>query len=94
MIRGHERVVEGVRRVYRDPEATLVTCSPPAARPTTTCPPTSNYREVTPMALTLRIANGMTRLTPFPIEYARYGDPAVNGFAAARAAAAGKAPAQ
>ena len=36
------------------------------------------------MALTIRYRDGMSRVSPFPIEYSRYRDRSVNGFAVAR----------
>jgi Calcineurin-like phosphoesterase len=90
MIRGHERVVEGVRVVYKDPEATLVSLFSAGGAYNDDLPPHSNYREVTPMALSIRHRDGVSRVTPFPIEYARYRDPAVNRFAAARGPQSGR----
>ena len=80
MIRGHERVIEGIRTVYSDPEATLLSLFSAGGATNDDLPETSNYREVTPMALTIRHRDGISRVSPFPIEYARYRDPAVNGF--------------
>ncbi len=82
MIRGHERVVEGLRTVYSDPEATLLSLFSAGGATNDDLPAESNYREVTPMALMIRHRDGMSRASPFPIEYARYRDPSVNGFAA------------
>jgi hypothetical protein len=81
MIRGHERVIEGFRTVYGDPEATLLSLFSAGGATNDDLPEASNYREVTPMALTIRHRDGMSRVSPFPIDYARYRDPAVNGFA-------------
>jgi hypothetical protein len=84
MIRGHERVIEGLRTVYSDPEATLLSLFSAGGATNDDLPEASNYREVTPMALTIRHRDGMSRVSPFPIEYARYRDPSVNGFFAGR----------
>ena len=43
-------------------------------------PEDSNYREVTPMALTIRYKNGISQLTPWVIDYERYNDPQFNSF--------------
>jgi len=43
-------------------------------------PETSNYREVTPMALTIRYHDGISVLTPFVIDYERFNDPRYNAF--------------
>jgi hypothetical protein len=80
IIRGHERIVEGMRVVYRDPEATLISLFSAGGAHNDDLPPTSNYREVTPMALSIRHADNVTRVTPFPIAYARYRDRSVNAF--------------
>jgi hypothetical protein len=80
MIRGHERVVEGFRTVYDDPEATLLSLFSAGGKTNDDLPPTSNYREVTPMALTIRHKDGISRLTPFVIDYAHYNDPKYNAF--------------
>lgn len=86
MIRGHERVVEGFRRVYGDPGATLISVFSAGGRTNDDLPPESNYREVTPMALTLKHKDGVSRVTPFPITYERYNDPAYNAFFSGRRA--------
>jgi hypothetical protein len=84
MIRGHERVVEGFRRVYSDPDATLLSLFSAGGSGNDDLPASSNYREVTPMALAVRHKDGQSRITPFAIAYERYGDPAHNAFRAAR----------
>jgi uncharacterized tellurite resistance protein B-like protein len=84
MIRGHERVVEGLRVVYGDLDATLMTLFSAGGAINDDLPPASNYREVTPMALTIHHRDGVSRVAPFALEYARYQDPAVNAFVAAR----------
>ncbi|MEO7327037.1 MAG: metallophosphoesterase family protein, partial [Minicystis sp.] len=80
MIRGHERVVEGLRRVYHDPGALLLSLFSSGGSASPDLPETSNYREVSPMALLLHHRDGATRITPFPIEYERYATPATNAF--------------
>src|SRR5262249_6680413 len=47
MIRGHERVVEGLRTVYADVDATLLTLFSAGGATNDDLPPQSNYREVT-----------------------------------------------
>jgi hypothetical protein len=47
-------------------------------------PETSNYREVTPMALTIRWKDGVSRVTPFAIDWQRYNDAGKNRFLADR----------
>jgi hypothetical protein len=80
MVRGHERVVEGVRRIYGEPDAMLLSLFSAGGRTNEDLPEESNYREVTPMALSIRHRDGASRVIPFPIDYERWNDPAYNGF--------------
>ncbi len=80
MIRGHERVVEGFRVVYEDADARLLSLFSAGGRTNADLPPRSNYREVTPVALTVRHRAGVSEITPFVIEYERYNDPRYNRF--------------
>ncbi len=80
MVRGHERVVEGFRRIYDNPEARLLSLFSAGGKTNADLPPTSNYRDVTPMALTIRHRDGVSQITPFVIEYERYNDPRYNRF--------------
>ncbi|WP_437334011.1 metallophosphoesterase family protein [Sorangium sp. So ce394] len=80
LIRGHERIPEGFRVVYDDPDGVLLTLFSAGGRTNDDLPLTSNYREVTPMALTIRYKGGVSQLTPFVIEYERYNDPKYNAF--------------
>lgn len=78
MVRGHERVVTGFRQVYDNPEARLLSVFSAGGRTNADLPETSNYREVTPMALTIRHRDGVSEVTPFVIEYERFNDPKYN----------------
>lgn len=80
MIRGHERVVEGFRKTYDDEEAKLLSLFSAGGKDNEDLPAKSNYREVTPMALTIRYEDGLSKLTPFVIDYARYNNPEYNAF--------------
>lgn len=80
MIRGHERVVEGFKTVWDDPDAMLLSLFSAGGARNEDLPATSNYREVTPMALTIRYKDGQSRITPFALDYERYNDPANNAF--------------
>ncbi|KYF80439.1 serine/threonine protein phosphatase [Sorangium cellulosum] len=80
LIRGHERIPEGFRVVYDEPDGVLLTLFSAGGKTNDDLPPTSNYREVTPMALTIRYKGGVSQLTPFVIEYERYNDPKYNAF--------------
>ena len=80
MIRGHERVVEGFKAIYDDPDAMLLSLFSTGGKHNNDLPPQSNYREVTPMAVTIRHKNGINQLTPFIIDYERFNDPKYNSF--------------
>jgi hypothetical protein len=80
LVRGHERVVSGFARVYDDPEGLLVSLFSAGGKTNNDLPPQSNYREVTPMALTVRWRDGVSELQPFALDYAKYNDPRYNAF--------------
>jgi hypothetical protein len=80
LIRGHERIIEGFRRSYDDPEAALLSLFSAGGATNEDLPATSNYREVTPMALTIKHEKGISELNPFLIDYARYNNPEYNAF--------------
>jgi uncharacterized tellurite resistance protein B-like protein len=72
MVRGHERIVEGFRRIYSEPGAGLVSLFSSGGATNTDLPATSNYREVTPMALHMMYQDETLRITPFAIAYERF----------------------
>lgn len=80
MIRGHEKVNEGFRIVYDEPEAVLVTLFSAGGATNEDLPPESTYRAVTPKALTIRHRDGVNVLTPFVIECEKFNDPKYNAF--------------
>jgi Calcineurin-like phosphoesterase len=80
LIRGHERVVEGFRAIYDDPDGRLLSVFSAGGATNHDLPLSSNYREVTPMALTIRHKDGASQLTPFILDYERYNDPQHNAF--------------
>lgn len=80
LIRGHESVHEGFKVVYDDPEATLITLFSAGGATNEDLPPEASYRQVTPMALTIRHEAGVSEIVPFAIDYARYNDPEYNAF--------------
>jgi hypothetical protein len=82
MVRGHERVVEGLRTTYDHPDATLFTLFSAGGATNLDLPDTSNYREVTPQGLTIRWRDGVSRVSSFAIDWSRYNDPARNRFRA------------
>ncbi len=80
MIRGHERVVEGFRKNYDDPEGALLTVFSAGGRTNADLPAKSTYREVTPMALSIHWSQGTSTVTPLLLDYARYNRPEYNAF--------------
>lgn len=80
MVRGHERVIEGFKKVYGESDAMLLSLFSAGGKTNDDLPEASNYREVTPMALTVRHHHGVSEVVPFVIDYARYNDPKVNQF--------------
>ena len=80
MVRGHQRIVEGFKRIYEDPEAILLSLFSAGGRYNDDLPFLSNYREVTPMALTIRSRDGINTFVPFGLDYQRYNDPRYNKF--------------
>lgn len=82
LFRGHERIIDGFHKTYEFPEASLYTLFSAGGAECRDLPDTSNYREVTPRALTIRHKDGVSRITPFAIDWAGYGDPAKNRFMA------------
>lgn len=80
MVRGHERILEGFKKVYDDDDARLFILFSAGGATNNDLPPTSNYREVKPMALSIRHRDGVSQYTPFLIDYARYNDARTNAF--------------
>ena len=84
MVRGHEKIVDGFRSVYPDNRVTLLNLFSAGGADNADLPVDSSYREVTPMAMTIRIENGHKKVTPWAIDYRAYNDPRRNAFYAAR----------
>ncbi len=80
MVRGHERVVEGWKTVYDLDGTRLLNLFSAGGRTNKDLPESSNYREVVPMALSMKHKDGVTQMTPFVIDYERYNDPKYNAF--------------
>ncbi len=80
MVRGHERVVEGFKEIFSEPDARLLNLFSAGGKTNDDLPADSNYREVTPMALTIKHSAGVTQIKPFVIDYERFNDPDVNAF--------------
>jgi Calcineurin-like phosphoesterase len=84
MVRGHEKIAEGFRSVYPDNRITLLNLFSAGGADNADLPSDSSYREVTPMAMTIRVENGQKTVTPWAIDYRAYNDPRRNAFYAAR----------
>jgi hypothetical protein len=80
LIRGHEKIEEGFRRTYDDPEQLLITLFSSGGKTNDDLPPESGYRSVTPMALTIKHKDGQSEIIPWRVDYERYNDPARNAF--------------
>ncbi|NVB42717.1 metallophosphoesterase [Pseudenhygromyxa sp. WMMC2535] len=82
LVRGHEKVNAGFKNVYRDDDLRLLTLFSAGGIDNDDIPEDSNYRDVRPMALTIRRTAGELSATPWEIDYARYQDPELNAFKA------------
>jgi hypothetical protein len=80
LIRGHERIVEGFKIAVDTPEAQLLTLFSSGGRENPDLPTTSNYREVTPAALSILHRDGQSTIRPFELDWRRFSDPARNRF--------------
>lgn len=80
LVRGHEKVEEGFRRTYDDPEQLLITLFSAGGASNDDLPKESGYRSVTPMAMTIRHKDGQSVITPWKVDYERYNDPEKNAF--------------
>jgi hypothetical protein len=75
LIRGHEQIDAGFETVFATGPYRLHTLFSAGGRDNSDLPPTSRYRNVTPMALTVK--DGVA--TPWAIDYRPFLDPARNG---------------
>lgn len=85
LIRGHEKVEEGVRASYDEPAGRLLTVFSAGGQDNNDLPEGSSYRSVKPMALRIvhrPTAAGIpeTEIQPFALDWATYNDPEHNGF--------------
>jgi hypothetical protein len=80
LIRGHQKINEGLRRNYDEKDMLLLTLFSAGGADNHDLPERSNYRQVTPMALTLRHEGGQARIIPWEIDWAPYNDPQRNAF--------------
>jgi hypothetical protein len=80
LVRGHEKVDEGFRRVYDDANQLLITLFSAGGSDNKDLPPDSSYRSVTPMAMTVKYKDGKSEIIPWKIDYARYNLAGTNKF--------------
>jgi hypothetical protein len=80
MVRGHEKINEGFKLSYDDPQAQLMTLFSSGGARNEDLPAESGYRSVTPMALSMRYHAGVTEVVPFALDYERFNDPKYNAF--------------
>ncbi|HUH03914.1 MAG TPA: metallophosphoesterase family protein [Kofleriaceae bacterium] len=79
-VRGHEKVLDGFRSVYPLGQVPLLNLFSAGGSDNDDLPANSSYRDVTPMAMTMTIKNGVTKVSPWPIDYKRFNDPTKNKF--------------
>ena len=80
LVRGHEKVNAGFKSVYRDDDIRLLTVFSAGGIDNDDIPADSNYRDVRPMALTIKRTAGEITATPWAIDYSRYQSPELNAF--------------
>ncbi|MBK7397478.1 MAG: serine/threonine protein phosphatase [Myxococcales bacterium] len=80
LVRGHEKVEEGFRRTYDEPEQLLITLFSSGGKNNDDLPKNSGYRSVTPMAMTLKFKDGESEIIPWKVDYERYNAPERNAF--------------
>ncbi len=82
LVRGHEKVSSGFKTVYSGGSGrpTLLNLFSAGGANNNDLPPDSSYRSVRPMALTMKIIDGVTTVVPWEIDYELFNDPARNAF--------------
>jgi hypothetical protein len=80
LVRGHEKIEAGFKAVYPPGGPQLLNLFSAGGDTNDDLPPDSSYRDVMPMALTMRIGKGTTQVTPWRIDYERWNDPELNRF--------------
>jgi hypothetical protein len=80
MVRGHEREAAGFKQVIDLPDARLITLFSAGGATNDDLPADSSYRQVTPMAMTIQIRDGISQVAPLALDYERFNDPKVNAF--------------
>ncbi|MGE0328795.1 MAG: metallophosphoesterase family protein [Polyangiaceae bacterium] len=80
LVRGHEKFDEGFKRIYDDENQLLISLFSAGGHDNHDLPKESSYRSVTPKAMTLRLKNGASEITPWLIDYQSFNDPDRNRF--------------
>src|SRR5215831_15595637 len=80
LVRGHEKIEEGFRKVYEDGDLLLLNLFSAGGSGNADLPENASYRAVTPMAMTVRRVGGQTIITPWPIDWKTWNQPSLNGF--------------
>ena len=80
MVRGHEKIIEGVHDAYPDDLARLVTVFSAGGKDNNDLPAESTYRDVKPMALTITHDGSNARIVPWSPDWRSYNDPERNAF--------------
>ncbi len=79
MVRGHERILAGFEKIFDLGELLLLNVFSAGGASNVDLPVDSSYRQVTPMAVTIRYEGGFEVANPWPINYATYGYSPRNG---------------
>ncbi len=80
MVRGHERETSGFKQVIDLPDARLITLFSAGGATNDDLPEDSSYRQVTPMAMTIKLEGGIAQVAPMAIDYQKFNDPSTNAF--------------
>jgi hypothetical protein len=80
LVRGHEKVLEGFKSVYKTGGARLLNLFSAGGENNLDLPEDSSYRDVIPMAMTMLISDEETVVSPWPIDYEKFNDPSKNKF--------------
>lgn len=80
LIRGHEKVIEGFATPYDDDLGRLITVFSAGGKDNNDLPAESTYREVTPMALTIKHDGTNAEIVPWVPSWKSYNDPERNAF--------------
>lgn len=80
MFRGHQKIDAGFARVFDDDQIKLFTIFSAGGETNDDLPVFSNYRYVTPKALTVRYRNGEVHVEPWDLDFETYNKPELNAF--------------